>query len=1178
MDNKTMGSAETDWLDETEPFSLEQIEKELSEAVKEVWEEEEASSGRTTSDASGADDDGIADESAGHQDSSWLDETSFLHAEDWMDETSRRMLDELLEDSEQAHAVNWLDETGELSLEEWLDETDGPELSGWLDGPDAGDMFPEGEEAENMYLDDAASDEVYPADYDVHLPADDSEAVYQEVYQPEDGHPEAYPEEHDEYLPVHDSGDIYPEEHQPEDGHSEVYPAEEKYPDVTDAGKQNENKGRTLRRTFAGAAVRAAWLAAAAVICVMGFRYYAVRQVEAARRRVIAAAAPAAAVLETITPDDMSAVARQIVAARLQREEQRRQQEELERQEEEKRRQEQEEQDRLQALRGEAGTIPVDMALSSVQSDLKVKIRNASTKSLIAGEPFRIQVKFPDGTTAEYEDDDQDGIIYRSPVAAGNYTVTLLPLVPDTIPENATFQEQEAYLALARYSVPAQPGTLTVVDQIKYEKVDVADEVKSESQINKAAEDTARNDTVVESKIEDTVEWTESTQEVVNEPAAPAEQTPAAGTEVNAADYEEVPKADIPDPYLMAGLPRGRGMVNTDWRLLEEAPQEVPQEAQADTGTDADSGQQGDTAAAPAEQAPADTGANEAAGQPEESAASETAAPPEVKMVLLDASSISAKVGDADVTVKASVTWTDGTVTQEADWTSSDTAVATVSGGVIHFTGAGTATITATKGTHSESCKVSVSEAENTGSTIYELYLRGVDTLTVGSTQTIIPVVLPEAPFITEWTSKNTDIASVDENGAVTGLKPGKATIECTVRLHVPDAAAREVTGTCSITVEKDSSKAITVNVAPIAVTLAPEKTQKLSVRVDNANDTSVTFQSDNEQIATVSEDGTITAKAEGDTLVTVTSREDTSISTQVSVKVASAVDENALLKDANGNQLYVKENGVFREALVKDYRVFDSFYRKKGSVSTIKYTGWQTIGGHTYYYDKDGKPVTGTQTIQGVTYTFSADGILNANTTLCVDVSSWNGKIDWQKVKASGVTYAIIRCGYRGSKTGVLVQDSMFRTNISGAIAAGLKVGVYFYSQAINEAEAVDEASMVLDTIKGYSLSLPVFLDVEASGGRGDQVSVAQRTAVIQTFCKTIANYGYTAGVYANTNWFSEKINTNAVTNYHIWLAQYAAKPSYTRTRYDIWQYTDKGRVSGMSGDVDMDIVYRAY
>ena len=130
---------------------------------------------------------------------------------------------------------------------------------------------------------------------------------------------------------------------------------------------------------------------------------------------------------------------------------------------------------------------------------------------------------------------------------------------------------------------------------------------------------------------------------------------------------------------------------------------------------------------------------------------------------------------------------------------------------------------------------------------------------------------------------------------------------------------------------------------------------------------------------------------------------------------------------------------------------------------------------------------------------------------------------------------------------------------------------GVYFFTQAVDEVEAVQEASMVLDRISGYKISYPVFLDVEGSGGRGDKIDSATRTAVCKAFCNTIQNAGYTAGVYANKTWLSQKMDASALSGYKIWLAQYAAAPTYTG-RYDLWQYKSTGKVSGISGNVDLN------
>ena len=287
-------------------------------------------------------------------------------------------------------------------------------------------------------------------------------------------------------------------------------------------------------------------------------------------------------------------------------------------------------------------------------------------------------------------------------------------------------------------------------------------------------------------------------------------------------------------------------------------------------------------------------------------------------------------------------------------------------------------------------------------------------------------------------------------------------------------------------------------------------------------------------------------------------------------------------LKTKKGEDLYILVNGEYKKATVDDFNNKKGpFYKKveKKTGGKYKYTGWQHLDNGTFFFDKNGNFVTGEQVIQGAKYLFGSDGRLSSGSgVLGIDVSKWNGSINWNEVKNSGVSFVIIRCGFRGSTAGGLVQDANFRTNIDGATKAGLKVGVYFFSQAVNEMEAIEEASTVLNLIKGYNVPYGVFLDVESSGGRGDSISVDTRTKVCQAFCKTINNSGYRAGVYANKTWFNSNINTPNITNYKIWLAQYSAAPTYNRTRYDIWQYTSSGSVRGISGKVDMNISYLGY
>ena len=346
------------------------------------------------------------------------------------------------------------------------------------------------------------------------------------------------------------------------------------------------------------------------------------------------------------------------------------------------------------------------------------------------------------------------------------------------------------------------------------------------------------------------------------------------------------------------------------------------------------------------------------------------------------------------------------------------------------------------------------------------------------------------------------------------------------------------------------------------------------------ATDPAVSAVSADTNVAAVSALGTtvtVTGVNPGSTVVTVVYTENEITVTEnftVTVKSHPRDDRVTKLKDANGSQLYVLEDGAYREAVYADYYTADKFFVRGDS----RYSGWQTLDGKVYYFDANGEKVTGEQVIQGAKYNFASDGsLVTGSGDMGIDVSKWNGNIDWAAVSNSGVSYVIIRCGYRGSSQGKLIEDPKFTANIQGATAAGLKVGVYFFTQAVDEVEAVEEASMVLEQIRGYKISYPVFLDVEPSGGRADSIDRATRTAVCRAFCETIQDAGYTAGVYANKTWLTSKLNAGELSSYKIWLAQYAASPTYTG-KYDLWQYKSSGSVSGIKGKVDMNLSYLGY
>lgn len=189
------------------------------------------------------------------------------------------------------------------------------------------------------------------------------------------------------------------------------------------------------------------------------------------------------------------------------------------------------------------------------------------------------------------------------------------------------------------------------------------------------------------------------------------------------------------------------------------------------------------------------------------------------------------------------------------------------------------------------------------------------------------------------------------------------------------------------------------------------------------------------------------------------------------------------------------------------------------------------------------------------------------------IDVSTWQGDIDWNKVKRNGIGYAIIRSSF-GSPDPSQV-DNRFEQNYKGAKAAGLPVGAYHYGYAVSEAEARQEAKFFLDTIKGKQFEYPVYYDVEDSGTMG-KLSKQALTNVVKAFCSEVEKAGYYVGVYASLNWLDNKFYPNQLP-YDIWVAQYYSKCQYTGN-YGMWQYSSSGSVPGIAGSVDMNECYQDY
>ena len=214
---------------------------------------------------------------------------------------------------------------------------------------------------------------------------------------------------------------------------------------------------------------------------------------------------------------------------------------------------------------------------------------------------------------------------------------------------------------------------------------------------------------------------------------------------------------------------------------------------------------------------------------------------------------------------------------------------------------------------------------------------------------------------------------------------------------------------------------------------------------------------------------------------------------------------------------------------------------------------------------------------------------ITMVNYDLGIDISQFQGNIDWGKVKAAGVNFAFIRCGGRGYTKGGVYDDTKFYTNVSNAKAAGIKVGVYFFSQAITPLEAVEEASITLEKISGLSLDLPVVLDWETgSGYRTADLKGEDFANVITAYCSMIAQKGYSTMVYLNTSDINSRLGSysgDILSKYKLWYAypyscyndgsMYKAGDTVPPRSfyYEYWQYSWRGKVAGISTDVDLDL-----
>lgn len=198
------------------------------------------------------------------------------------------------------------------------------------------------------------------------------------------------------------------------------------------------------------------------------------------------------------------------------------------------------------------------------------------------------------------------------------------------------------------------------------------------------------------------------------------------------------------------------------------------------------------------------------------------------------------------------------------------------------------------------------------------------------------------------------------------------------------------------------------------------------------------------------------------------------------------------------------------------------------------------------------------------------------------IDISQYNEVEDWDKVKGDGVSFAILRCGYRGYTKGGFAEDKKYIEYALAANKAGIELGTYFVTQAINTKEAIEEADWVIDMIKktGVEFSWPVCLDLEDAGSseaRTAKLTKEERTQIIIAFCERIKEAGYTPMLYAAIRWYMDEMDITQLSSYDKWFAQYFNRPFFPY-EFQIWQYTSSGSVNGIKGKVDLNLCFKDY
>ena len=421
-------------------------------------------------------------------------------------------------------------------------------------------------------------------------------------------------------------------------------------------------------------------------------------------------------------------------------------------------------------------------------------------------------------------------------------------------------------------------------------------------------------------------------------------------------------------------------------------------------------------------------------------------------------------------------------------------------------------------------------------------------TFGIGEKYTLVTTVENGDISQVAFTTSDRKVATVDNNGKITAVGTGTATITANTY--------NGLKAQCKVTVKKLANS---IKLDKTSITLGVGEQYDFSSSIPNGTAAYFrSYYSDNTAIATVQKSGGLmTAKTAGTTTIRCKLSSGKEATCKVTVKSApsrvTVSDKSATLKVGQSKTLKATLNN-------NAYSYRSTWTSSNTYVATVNSTG------------KISAKSQGTATITYKTYngkTASCKLTVSGSVAKCIDVSTWQGSIDFNKVKSAGYNYVIIRAGYGKEKS---QKDNMFETNYKKAKSAGLKVGAYWFSYAMSPSTATAEADACLSCIKGKKFELPVYYDMEYQPAMSTSNSNYTKMAV--NFCNKLKSNGFKSGVYSSASVYDYLLNRKTLKNngISIWNAEWYIKPSIT---CDVWQYSEKGQVNGISSSVDMNYIH---